>query len=1050
MAIYATSSQLEELRIHLLGDFLVCIGGKVIDSSYWRLRKAKNLIKILALAHNHRLHREKLMDMLWPEHDLKAATDSLHQTVHAIRSVLKLYSSDPRLYLQFENEIISLCPDTPLWIDIEAFEDAVIEARQSRDPDAYQAALALYTGDLLPEDPYDDWAISRREALRQEYVHLLFELGKLLESRVEFPFAIETFRKILASDPLQEEAHYSLMHAYAMSGQRPLALSQFRTLKEVLNKELGAEPDLQSTLLYQEILSGRFPPSHVLPRSYTQPSPRHNLPSPLSIFVGREKEIEQVRLLTTNSRLVTLTGSGGVGKTRLAIRVAEVLLKDFIDGVWLVELESLSRTELLPYAVAGAFGVSEDHEGTVLENLMESLCTKKLMMVLDNCEHLLEACTRLAETLLQACPNLHILTTSREALGIKGEIIYQVPTLSFPDAGYLPAVSVLTQFEAVRLFVECAQSLQPTFKITEENATSIAQICQQLDGIPLALELAAARTRILSTEQIAARLDDRFRLLTSGSRTALPRQQTLQASIDWSYDLLSEAERTLFLRLSVFAGGWDLASAEGVCADSTLHPADILDLLDQLIHKSLVIVGSDPGYEARYRLLETIRQYALGKVVGREEWISLRNRHLAYFLHLVEEIEPKLTTAEQVRCMKQLRTEQANLRSALNWSLVETQGSLAAEGLRMASALLGFWEYYGLISEGYEWLKKGLESTNQGEMLLTTLQAKALCAFGVINHDLHTGAHTQILEKSVSLYRKIGDKAGLSQALCRLVDSVSHTRPAELEKYHPLVDEALNLAREAGDSDILASVLQSKATISEDKKAARAFAEESLILSQEKGNKWRMIDALDRLGHLSRSLGDFETALGYSEEMLQLARESEHKIGIANAYILMGFSAYSQNDFNRMAASFQEVLALFRELGLKGGAIFSLRQWGIAAKRQQNYHQAAAFLMESLPLAERIKDVHGITMTLGLMAGIAAGTGQPRRAAMMLGAEEVQLESMNMVLDSIEQVECDRDTAIVRAQLDEATFEANWAEGRTMTFEQAVAEAVAIGTELKP
>jgi predicted ATPase/DNA-binding SARP family transcriptional activator len=1050
MTINATPDQTETLQIHLLGDFCVCIGEKSIEANHWKLRKAKTLIKLLALAPHHRLHREKLMDLLWPETDLQAATDSLHQTLHSLRGNLKPYCSNPRRYIQFEKELVSLCPDTQIWIDVEAFEAAAKEATRSRDSESYQVALALYTGDLLLEDRYEEWAISRREELRQKYIHLLFELGKLFESREEFPPAIDAFRKILVNDPLQEEAHTSLMHAYALVGQRPQALNQYRTLQEVLQKELGAEPDLQSTLLYQEILSGRLPASKIVPRSYTQPSPRHNLPRSLSTFVGREKEIEQVKVLTTSSRLVTLTGSGGVGKTSLAIRVAEALLIDYIDGVWLVELDSLSKEQLVPYAVAGVFGVSEDQDGTVLENLMESLCTKILMVVLDNCEHLVEACARLVEALLQACPNLHILTTSREALGIKGEILYQVPTLSFPEASILPDVSALTQFEAVRLFVETAQSMQPAFKITEENAPSIVQICQQLDGIPLALELAAARTRLLSAEQIAARLDDRFRLLTGGSRTTLRRQQTLLASIEWSYDLLSEGEQALFRRLSVFAGGWDLAAAEGVCADSALLQANILDLLSQLVNKSLVVVGSGSGHEPRYRLLETIRQYAAAKIAGTEEWVNLRNRHLAYFLHLVEEIEPKLRTVEQVERMKQLRAELDNLRSALSWSLVEPQGSLSAEGLRMASVLLGFWEYYGLISEGYEWLKKGLESTNQGEMLSTTLQAKALCAFGVINHDLHTGAHTQILEKSVSLYRKSGDKGGLSQALCRLVASVSHSSTDELKKYHPLVDEALNLARESGDSDILASVLLIKSTISENKKAAKAFAEESLILCQEKGNTWRIIDALDRLGHLSRSLGDYETALGYSEEMLQLARESEHKIGIADAYVLMGFSAYSQNDFNRMAASFQEALALFRELGLKGGAIFSLRQWGIAAKRQQNYHRAAACLMETLPLIEKIEDVHGKIMTLGLMAGIAAETGQLHRAALLLGAEEVQLESADMVLDSIEQAECDRDTLSVRSQLSKELFKAAWSEGRKMTLKQAVAEMFAIGAELIP
>ncbi len=839
------------------------------------------------------------------------------------------------------------------------------------------------------------------------------------------------------------------MHAYAMSGQRTQALSQFRTLQEVLQKELGAEPDLQSTLLYQEILSGRFSASKNVSRTYTQPSPRHNLPSPLSTFIGREKEIEQVKVLTTSSRLVTLTGSGGVGKTRFALRLAEVLLMDFSDGVWLVELDSLSKAQLLPYAVAGVFGVSEDQEGTVLENLIESLCTRNLLLVLDNCEHLMAASASLVETLLQACPNLHVLTTSREALGIKGEIVYQVPTLSFPDASNLPPFSAVTQFEAVRLFVESAQSLQPSFKITEENAPSIVQICQQLDGIPLALELAAARVGVLQVEQIAARLDDRFRLLTGGSRTALPRQQTLQASLDWSFDLLSETERALFRRLSVFIGGWDLAAAEEVCPDSSLPTADILDLLSQLIHKSLVIIGAEPGHEVRYRLLETLRQYALGKVVGTEEWISLRNRHLAYFLHLVEEIEPKFRTAEQVERMQQLRIEQDNLRSALDWSMGENKGAVAAEGLRMASALLRFWEFYGLISEGYDWLKKGLTLIDKEDAGLTALLAKALYAYGMTHVALHMDQAGQILEESIVLYRKCGDKAGLSRALCSLREFVYY-KPNHLEKGRSLINEALDLAHEAGDPSTLAQALSSKALVCVDKATARGYVQESQALFLELGDTWGIIESLEILSEIEINQGEYVAALAYTAEIINIAQEGDYKIGIVAALSRRGIAEYYLSDFKQMEATYGELLPIGRELGIKGWMIWSLRQMGIAAKRQGNYQRAAAYLVESLPLAEKIKDVHGIIMTLGLMAGIAAETGQPHRAAILLGAEEGLLESVDMVLDEIEQAEWDRDTASLRAQLDLTILEEAWSEGRKMTLHQAVAEAYAIGSELNP
>jgi predicted ATPase/DNA-binding SARP family transcriptional activator len=1049
MAFKSISNQPESVQIHLLGDFRVCIGDVSIDPSRWRLRKAKTLVKLLALAPNHRLHREKLMDLLWQEHDLKAATDSLHQALHHIRSVLQPYCSNPRLYIQFEKDQVSLCPDTPLWIDAEAFEIAAKEASQSRDLEAYRAAIALYTGDLLPEDLYEDWAISRREHLRQEAFRLLFESARAFEAKAEYPPAIEAYQRIIASDPLQEEAYFGLMQAYALSGQRSQALSEFQVLKKVLAQELGAEPDPRSTLLYQEILSGRFPPAHTLSPSYARTPPPHNLPSPLSTFVGREREAEQVRSLASISRLVTLTGSGGVGKTRLALRVAETMLLDFPDGVWLVELDSVTNEQMVPYKVAGVFGVSEEEVGMVEENLQESLCSKKLLLILDNCEHLVEVCARLAGVLLQSCPNLHILATSREGLGIQGEVIYHVPTLSLPEHHRLPAIGALTQFEAVRLFVERAQALQPSFVLTEENAPSIVQICQQLDGIPLALELAAARIRILSVEQIALRLNDRFRLLKGGSRTIMLRQQTLTASMDWSYDLLSEAEQRLFCRLSVFVGGWDLAAAEGVCSDSVLHPEDILDLLSQLINKSLVVVGPESGHQARYRLLETLRQYTLGKVVGTEEWVSLRNRHLAYFLHLVEEIEPKLRTAEQVERMRQLRTEQENLRGALDWSLGANNGAKAVEGLRMASALLHFWEFYGLISEGYDWLKKGLALIDKEDARWTALLAKALYAYAMIHVGFHKDQASQILEESIDLYRKCGDKAGLSWALCSLAEPV-FDKPIQLEKVRPRIDEALELARNAGDPAALAQALNSKARITVDKAAARAYAQESQALFREMGNSWGLIESLEILGYLSTEQGDYKAAQVCSEDMWILSQVGEFKTGMSVALSLQGRIAYFQNQFNHMEETFQKILEIGRDLGFKGWMIWSLRQMGIAAKRQGNYQRAAAYLVESLPLAEKIKDMHGIIMTLGIMAGFASAMGQPLRAARLIGAEEVQLKSHNMILDPIEQAECDLDTASVRAQLAEAAFQAAWSEGGNLTLEQAVAEALAIGSELNP
>jgi tetratricopeptide (TPR) repeat protein len=501
--------------------------------------------------------------------------------------------------------------------------------------------------------------------------------------------------------------------------------------------------------------------------------------------------------------------------------------------------------------------------------------------------------------------------------------------------------------------------------------------------------------------------------------------------------------------LSVFAGGWDLVAAEEVCADSILPPADILDLLSQLINKSLVLVGSEQGNKTRYRLLETLRQYALSKVVDTEEWANLRNRHLAFFLHLVEEIEPKLNTAEQVERMNQLKAEHDNLRGALGWSLGDDLSSMAVEGLRMASALLQFWQFNGLPTEGYKWLKKGLAVIDRQDVRLIPLWAKVHYALGMINILFHHHDARQTVEESVALYRECGDKAGLARALC-LMYYLVHDIPNLLEKVRPQIDEALELARESGDLSTLAQALVMKAEVAYHAADAILYAEESLKIFLELGDKWGATDPLEVLCSASIDQGNFSAAREYSGKLLELTQEGGHKRGLAQAYFTQGRIAYFLNEFSQMEEYFQKGLALSREFGSLGWIIWSLRQMGIAAKRQAEYQRAAAYLLENLILAEKMKDDHGIIMTLGLMAGIAAGAGQPRRAAILLGAEEVQLESSGWQLDRQEGVEFERDIASVRAQLDEATFQVAWSEGRRMTLKQAVAEVFAIGLELNP
>ena len=540
------------LRIELLGGFHVMVGDEVIPAEMWRRRKVRSLVELLALAHGHRLHREQVMDHLWPDLAPTAAANNFYQALHLARRTLDPTGTVGVRYLHLQDEVLQLCPAVPLWIDVEAFETAAQRAHQGKDPAAYRAALDLYTGDLLPEDRYEEWVGTRQETLRQEYLLLLVELAGLYVARAAHPAAIQTLRQVLMSDPAHEEAHRSLMRLYALTGQRAQALRQYQTLQEALQRELGAEPEVQSRQLYQQILTGSFPPAeppqepqlatvdelvgteqieethggailaqrsgHHLLDTLDTP---HNLSVQVTCFIGRERETAEIRSLLTTTRLLTLTGPGGCGKTRLALEVGADLLPEHPDGVWLIALAPLADEALVPQTVATALGVWEVPGRPVVETLTSYLQRKQACLVLDNCEHLIDACAQLCDVLLRACPNLQLLATSREPLRIAGEVTWLVPSLALPDPQQLPPLDALMGYAAVQLFIDRARAVLPTFSVTEQNAAALAQVCYSLDGLPLAIELAAARVRALAVPQIAERLADRFRLLVGGSRIAL-------------------------------------------------------------------------------------------------------------------------------------------------------------------------------------------------------------------------------------------------------------------------------------------------------------------------------------------------------------------------------------------------------------------------------------------------------------------------------------------------------------------------------------------------
>ncbi len=640
---------------------------------------------------------------------------------------------------------------------------------------------------------------------------------------------------------------------------------------------------------------------------------RGNLPLELSSFVGRERELSEVERLLAGTRLLSLTGTGGCGKTRLALKVAGNLVGKFDDGVWWVGLAPLSDPALAPKSVASALGVRERPGRQMMETLSDHLGSRKMLLILDNCEHLIGACATLAEALLRTCPDLKILATTREPLGIAGEANWPVPSLSVPAAHPLPPVHELVRYEAVGLFVERAAEAGPGFEPTEHNAPAVVRVCRKLEGVPLAIELAAARTKVLTVEQIADRLGDSFGLLTEGSRTALPHQRTLRATVDWSHGLLSEGERDLFQRLSVFAGGFTLEAAEEVCSGRGIEQVEVLPLLSRLVDKSLVVTEVREEH-VRYRLLEAIRQYGEEKLRESGGASSTRQRHAGYFLALAEEAEPEMSGPDQAACVERIQREHDNLRAALGW--LEAAGD-AERGLRLAAALLRFWWFRGHIAEGRARLEVLLDIP--GKPVEDGVRARALYTLGVLTYrhaddaagDWDTARSR--LEEGLEIFRGLGDEAGTAATLQELGRVLAEL--GEWTRAHSLLDESLEIGRRLDDENAIAFSLFTLGRVywlRDQRPSARALFDESFVVFRKLDDRFWINACLVFLGYIDCEEGDYASALSRFAEMNETVPVIRFPWGAT--YMLDGYA--------RLAAAQGQAARALR----LGGATDMLRQ----------------------------------------------------------------------------------------------------------------------------
>jgi non-specific serine/threonine protein kinase len=761
-----------------------------------------------------------------------------------------------------------------------------------------------------------------------------------------------------------------------------------------------------------------------------------NLPQPLTSFIGREQVIAEVTRLLREARLLTLTGPGGAGKSRLSIRVATLLLPAYPGGVWWVALAALGDPELVPQALAKSLGLRETAGGGLMQSLTERLTPEPALLVLDNCEHLTAACASLADTLLHACAKLAILASSREALAIDGERVYRVPPLSVPDPVRDVEPQQVAASEAARLFIERAQLHSRHFAVTEQNAAALASVCQRLDGMPLALELSAARVRSMSVEEVNQRLDRRFALLTGGPRTAQPRQQTLRALIDWSYDLLSETEKALLGRLSVFAGGWTLPAAQRVCTDAVVDEADVLDLLTSLADKSLLSTHEHDG-ATRYHMLETMREYAHDRLREGANEAHWNERHCRCYFELAMVASAALNGAEQAHWLPRLETEHDNLRAALAWC--SRPGDDAVRGLQLAAALGWFWFVHGYITEGRNWLTTLLDAVPAGEADATRASAIIECGNLARIQGDYAAART-LNEQALALYRRLDDRDGVATAQSHLGLVAYHLGDYDQAKL--LLDQSLAAQRAAGNHRGAAMSLNSLGMMACDRGEygdAQALHRESLAIRRELSDRQGIAVSLNNLGIVVSCQGDADAARALYEENLAIRRELGDRRGIALSLFNLGQLTHQQGEKARAAALLGQALVAFRAVGDRRGIALSLSTQGELAVDEGDLVAAERLYAESLGIQYQAGDRLAVAQLLELLARLRSLAGDAIEAGCMWGAAQALREAIGAPLPLADRADYERRVDTARKTAEDAdSFELAWQQGRALSIDQAV------------
>lgn len=949
----------------MLGGFDVQVDGVAVSPASWRLSKARSLLKLLALAEGNRLHRDAILEALWPDLAVAAATNNLHQTLHSARRALAAAGA-PVDVLRLRDGVVTLCPDGGLVTDVQDLEAALDKAMTADDPDLLLDVAARCAGGLLPEDRYEEWARPYQDHVAGMHRTAVLAAATGLITRGREYEAATALEPVAEAHPIDEEIHRTLMVTYDAVGRRWDAIAVYESLRGRLDDEYAATPDVQTTTLYRRLLTGQ---------ADAIASGLHHLVGPGTRFLGRRREIEELVIQCTRNRLVTLCGPGGAGKTRLAVEVARVLAKtsSYADGLWMVDLSGVRDADLVPTTAASAMGLTLSGSQPTVTALTAQLAARELVVVLDNCEHVIDAAATVVRAIMKDCPGISVLATSREPLHLPGEVAWRVPSLRVPDPSEPIDSSRLMRYESAQLFVTRAQEAAPALHLDDANAPVVAHICQRLDGMPLAIELAAAQVAYLTLSQIAGLLDDALTALASRIRGVPDRQATLAATVSWSFDLLDADERLLFPRLSVFAGGFTLDAAKAI-ASGGLHKR-LPETLAGLVDKSLVLAHALDADDARYRLHEFVRQYAAERLERSGEGPSRQSRHAAWYCDLAESLDPDQGEPLVGEPSRWFAVERENLRVAMANALEERP----ERALVAAVAAWRSWMASGRHAEGLQWLRRALAASPEE----SPVHVRALFATAVF--EVRVGR----MEEGLPIGRSIAEIGHRDQDPLRSADA-AHLQcllswlAAEWGTIDELLDAADADLHQAPPVQAAHDHLRALVALSRgDPDAALPWLERSL--------GWLAATARDTPPFFSVCTLAFSVAR-YEAIIMPIFEETMlvgRRVGAAQAegYVMctVAFAARAAGRFSEAAEALDRALRVFQSLGDLAGEALALAQRGHLHRALGEVVAAIDCFHKSADLRAGIPDQRGSAVSLSGIALAEAGRGNLTTARGLAG-----------------------------------------------------------------